>query len=128
MVVVGVPALELGVLAALQDVLLALEVGVVVAHEGAALHTDGVHPVHEATVLEVVTVAKDVQLSPGETFPLVEHHLQREVEERVLVRDGQWQDQTVKPVQLYHELVDSLCYSLVSYARFPLNGDNVVVF
>ena len=99
MVVVGVPALELGVLAALQDVLLALEVGVVVAHEGAALHADGVHPVHEAAVLEVVTVAKDVQLSPGETFPLVEHHLERERWSGFSVRDGQWQDQTVKPVK-----------------------------
>lgn len=44
MVVVGVPPLEFWVLAVLQDVLLALEVGVVVADPGSALHTDGVHP------------------------------------------------------------------------------------
>lgn len=43
-VVVGVPPLEFWVLAVLQDVLLTLEVGVVVADPGAALHTDGVHP------------------------------------------------------------------------------------
>lgn len=43
-VVVGVPPLELWVLPVLQDVLLALEVGVVVADPGSALHTDGVHP------------------------------------------------------------------------------------
>ena len=43
-VVVGVPPLELGVLSVLQDVLLALEVGVVEADPGSALHTDGVHP------------------------------------------------------------------------------------
>lgn len=44
MVVVGVPPLEFWVLAVLQDVLLALEVGVIVADPGAALHTDGVDP------------------------------------------------------------------------------------
>ena len=43
-VVVGVPPLELGVLSVLQDVLLALKVGVVEADPGAALHADGVHP------------------------------------------------------------------------------------
>ena len=43
-VVVGVPPLEFWVLSVLQDVLLTLEVGVVVADPGAALHTDGVHP------------------------------------------------------------------------------------
>ena len=95
MVVVGVPALELGVLAALQDVLLALEVRVVIAHEGTALHTDGVHPVHEAAVLEVVTVAEDIQLSPGETFPLVEHHLQQERRRGFSVRDGQLDCKTI---------------------------------
>lgn len=44
MVVVGVPPLEFWVLAVLQDVLLALEVRVVVADPGSALHTDRVHP------------------------------------------------------------------------------------
>lgn len=44
MVVVGVPPLEFWVLSVLQDVLLALEVGVVVADPGSALHTDRVHP------------------------------------------------------------------------------------
>lgn len=43
MVIVGVPPLEFWVLPVLQDVLLALEVGVVVADEGSALHADGVH-------------------------------------------------------------------------------------
>lgn len=43
-VVVGVPPLEFWVLAVLQDVLLALEVRVVVADPGSALHTDRVHP------------------------------------------------------------------------------------
>lgn len=44
MVVVRVPSLELRVLSVLQDVLLALEVRVVEADPGAALHADGVHP------------------------------------------------------------------------------------
>lgn len=43
-VIVGVPSLEFWVLSVLQDVLLALEVGMVVADPGSALHTDGVHP------------------------------------------------------------------------------------
>lgn len=43
-VVVGVPPLEFWVLSMLQDVLLALEVGVVIADPGSALHTDRVHP------------------------------------------------------------------------------------
>lgn len=75
MVVVAVPTLELGVLAVLQDVLLSLEVGVVKAAEGAALHTDGVDAVHEATVLEVIAVAPDLQLPAGEAFSLVEGDL-----------------------------------------------------
>lgn len=52
-VVVGVPPLEFWVLSVLQDVLLALEVGMVVADPGAALHTDGVHPEHTETVMEL---------------------------------------------------------------------------
>lgn len=43
-IVVGVPPLEFWVFAMLQDVLLTLEVGMVVADPGAALHTDRVHP------------------------------------------------------------------------------------
>ena len=117
MVIVGVPPLELGVLSALQDELLALEVGVIVADEGSALHTDGVHPghththththnislatfrlaqlvlallcvgqcsgrlsspVHEATVLEVITVSPDLQLPASEAFTLVEGDLKKE--------------------------------------------------
>lgn len=105
MVIVGVPPLEFWVLAVLQDVLLALKVRVVVADPGSALHPDGVHPantrpvresrsfycekqqeverdgvkvpVHEAAVLEVITVTSDLQLPAGETFPLVEGDLWR---------------------------------------------------
>lgn len=75
MVIVGIPALELGVLSVFKDVLLALEVRVIVANESAALHTDGVDPVQEAAVLEVVTVAADLQLPPGEAFALIQHDL-----------------------------------------------------
>lgn len=74
-IIMGIPALEFRVLSMFQNVLLALEVWVVKADEGSALHTDRVDPVHEATVLEVVTVAADLQLPPGETFPLIEHNL-----------------------------------------------------
>lgn len=49
-VVVGVPPLEFGVLSVLQDVLLALEVGVVVADPGSTLHTDGVHPKNSQSI------------------------------------------------------------------------------
>lgn len=75
MIVKGIPALEFGVLSVFQDVLLALEVWVIEADEGAALHPDGVDSVHEAAVLEVVALAADLQLPPGEAFPLVEHDL-----------------------------------------------------
>lgn len=75
MIIVGVPSLELGVLSVLQHVLLSLEVGVVEAAEGTALHTDGVDAVHEATVLEVIAVAPDLQLSASEAFSLVEGDL-----------------------------------------------------
>lgn len=75
MIIVGVPSLELGVLSVLQHVLLSLEVGVVKAAEGAALHTDGVDAVHEASVLEVIAVAPDLQLPAGEAFSLVEGDL-----------------------------------------------------
>lgn len=71
----GIPALEFGVLSVFKDVLLALEVRVIEANEGAALHTDGVDPVQEAAVLEVVTVAADLQLPSSEAFALVQHNL-----------------------------------------------------
>lgn len=74
-IIMGIPALEFRVLSVLQNVLLALEVWVVKADEGPALHTDRVDPVHEAAILEVVTVAADLQFPPGETFPLIEHNL-----------------------------------------------------
>lgn len=74
-IIMGIPALEFRVLSMLQNILLALEVRVVEADEGPALHTDRVHSVHEPSVLEVVTVAADLQLPPGETFPLIEHDL-----------------------------------------------------
>lgn len=75
MIIKGIPALEFGVLAVLQNILLALEVRVVEADKGPALHTDRVDPVHEAAVLKVVTVAAQLQLPPRETFPLIEHNL-----------------------------------------------------
>lgn len=74
-IIEGIPALELRVLAVLQNILLALEVGVVKADKGPALHPDRVDPVHEAAVLKVVTVAAELQLPPRETFPLIEHNL-----------------------------------------------------
>lgn len=75
MIITGIPALEFRILSVFQNVLLALEVWVVVADEGPALHTDRVHPIHEATVLEVVTVTADLQFPPSETFSLIEHNL-----------------------------------------------------
>lgn len=57
MVVEGAPSLEFRVLAALQDVLLALEVWVVETHKGAALHSHRVDAVDQATFLEVVAAA-----------------------------------------------------------------------
>lgn len=74
-IIVGIPALELGVLSVFQDVLLSLKVGVIVANEGAALHADGVDPVQEAAFLEVVTVAADLELPPSEAFALIQHNL-----------------------------------------------------
>lgn len=71
----GIPVLELRVLSVLQYVLLALEVRVVKADKGPALHTDGVHPVHEAAVLEVVAVTANLQFPPSEAVPLIEHDL-----------------------------------------------------
>lgn len=77
MVVVAVPAEEVGVVTVLQDELLAPEVRVVEADPGSALHADGVHPVHKASVLEVVTGPEDLQLPPGEVLTLVESDLER---------------------------------------------------
>lgn len=71
----GIPALEFGVLSMFKNVLLALEVRMIEANKGAALHTDGVDPVQEAAVLEVVTVAADLQLPPSEAFALIQHNL-----------------------------------------------------
>lgn len=77
MVVVPVPAEEVWVVAVLQDELLAAEVGVAEADPGAALHADGVHPVHEASVLKVLAVSEDLQLPPGEVLALVQCDLGR---------------------------------------------------
>lgn len=77
MVVVSVPEVEVGVVAVLQDELLAPEVGVIEADPGPTLHTDRVHPVHKASVLEVVTVPEDLQLPPREVLALVESNLER---------------------------------------------------
>lgn len=74
-ITVGIPALEFGVLSVLQDELLALEVRMVKADKGAALHAGGVHAVHEPSVLKVVALAADLQFPPRETFSLVEHDL-----------------------------------------------------
>lgn len=77
MVTVAVPAEEVGVVAVLQDELLAPEVRVIEADPGSALHADGVHSVHKAPVLEVVTVPKDLQLPPREVLALIESDLER---------------------------------------------------
>lgn len=77
MVVVAVPAVEVRVVTVLQDELLAPEVGVVEADPGPTLHADGVHAVHKAPVLEVVTVPEDLQLPPREMLALVESDLER---------------------------------------------------
>lgn len=75
MVVVAIPTEEVWVVTVLQDELLAAEVGVAEADPGAALHADGVHPVHEASVLEVLTVPEDLQLPPREVLALVQRDL-----------------------------------------------------
>ena len=50
------------------------------ADPGSTLHTDGVHSVHKASVLEVVTVPKDLQLPPCEVLALIESDLEQPVE------------------------------------------------
>lgn len=77
MVVVGVPALELWVLSTFQDVLLSLKVRVVITDPSTAFHTDGVHPVHEATVLEVIAVSIHLQLPASEASSLIKYYLSR---------------------------------------------------
>lgn len=57
MIIMSIPALEFRVLSMLQNVLLALEVRMVKADKGTALHPGRVDSVHEATVLKVVTFA-----------------------------------------------------------------------
>lgn len=75
MVAAPVPAVEVGVLAVLQDVLLPSEVRVVKADPGSTLDTDGVDPVEESLVLEAVAAATDIQLPACEAFAFVESDL-----------------------------------------------------
>jgi hypothetical protein len=79
-VVVAIPAEEFRVVTMLQNELLAAEVRVIKADPGSALHTDGIHPVHKALVLEVVTVPKHLQLPPCEVLALVQSDLERPAE------------------------------------------------
>lgn len=74
-VIMCIPTLELRVLSVLQNVLLALEVWVVEADKGPALHADRVDPVHEASILKVVAFAADLQFPPSEAFSFIEHDL-----------------------------------------------------
>lgn len=76
-VIVAIPAEEFWVVTMLQDELLASEVRVIKADPGSALHPDGVHSVHKASVLEVVTVPKDLQLPSREVLALIESDLER---------------------------------------------------
>lgn len=80
MIIVGIPALEVGIFSFLQYVLLSLEIRMVETHPGPAVHANGVHSVHEATVLEVLTVSKHLQPSAHETLALVEDYLRDEGE------------------------------------------------
>lgn len=80
MVIVAIPAEEFGVVTMLQDELLASEVRVIKADPGSTFHTDGVDSVHKASVLEVVTVPKHLQLPPCEVLALVESDLERPAE------------------------------------------------
>lgn len=77
MVTVTIPAIEIGVLAVLQDVLLPSEVGVIEADPGPALDTDGVYPVEESLVLEAAAAAADLQLPACEAFAFIESDLWR---------------------------------------------------
>lgn len=64
MVIVAIPAEEVGVVAMLQGKLLGLQVRVVEADPGSTLHMDGFHPVQQASVLEVVTIPKTSSFLP----------------------------------------------------------------
>lgn len=75
MIIVSIPALEFWILSFLQHVLLPLEIGMVKTHPSPALHTDGVCPVHETSVLEVITFSKHLQPPACEALPLEEHYL-----------------------------------------------------
>lgn len=79
-VIVAIPAEEFRVVTMLQDELLASEVRVIKADPGSTLHTDGVHSVHKASVLEVVTVPKHLQFPPCEVLALIESDLERPAE------------------------------------------------
>lgn len=70
-----VPAVEVGVLSMLEDVLLPSEVRVVKADPSSTLDADGVDPVEETLVLEAVAAATDVQLPACEAFAFVESDL-----------------------------------------------------
>lgn len=74
-VAAAVPAMEVGVLAVLQHVLLPLEVGVSEADPSPAPDTDGVDPAEEPPVLEAAAGPTDVQPPARETFPFVEGDL-----------------------------------------------------
>jgi hypothetical protein len=76
-IIVAIPAEEVSVVTMLQDELLAPEVRVIKADPGSTLHSDGVHSVHKTSVLEVVTVPKDLQLPSCEVLALVESDLGR---------------------------------------------------
>lgn len=75
MVAAPIPAVEVGILAVLQDVLLPSEVGVVEADPSSALDADGVDPVEKTLVLEAVAAATDIQLPAREAFAFVESDL-----------------------------------------------------
>jgi len=47
-------------------------------HPSPGLHADGVHPVHETKVLEVITVSKHLQPPASEALLLVEHYLRED--------------------------------------------------
>lgn len=70
-----IPAVEIGILAVLQDVLLPSEVRVVKADPSSTLDTDGVDPVEETLVLEAVAAATDIQLPACEAFAFIESDL-----------------------------------------------------
>lgn len=74
-VAAAVPAMEVGVLAVLQHVLLPAEVGVGEADPGPTLDADGVDPVEEPSVLEAAAGPADVQPPAREAFPFVESDL-----------------------------------------------------